>query len=64
MLLLATRDMLPDPAEYELLIEEAWDRAVQRRREELKRWPMTKDHATCVSRRSFTFAMRDLTIAL
>lgn len=47
--LLADKSLCPDPLQYELALEEGWERSVAHRRQDLNKWVMTKDHATCVS---------------
>jgi hypothetical protein len=49
LLVLAQKSLCPDPAQYELALEEGWERSVAHRRQDLKKWVMTKAHATCVS---------------
>lgn len=47
--ILAEKDLCPEPADYDLAIEEGWECAVTRRRQDPEEWPMVKDHATVVS---------------
>ncbi|KAG9097198.1 hypothetical protein FS749_006839 [Ceratobasidium sp. UAMH 11750] len=49
--LFAIREPCPEPEEYELMIDEAWDNAVTHRRQRLEDWSITREHITCIKQR-------------